>query len=200
MGRVCVRIIATTSLIAILSSCGGEISLTEYVDNVNAAVDRAHAAAAILTDEGVLDNEDLTPQEVGAGIRMGLEEVRRPLQETIDAIDPPEEVDDLHTLLWSWHADLIAIEAALADRFDETPDTEEGWTSLSSSEEMTAYRASLAEGKQVCIDFQAELDATEARGVFGDSPWLPRELKEVVEIALGCDSFPEDPQSVYRYP
>ena len=47
---------------------------------------------------------------------------------------------------------------------------------------------------------QAELDATVERGVFADTPWIPSELKEVVDIVLGCDGFPEHPEDVYRYP
>ena len=115
-------------------------------------------------------------------------------------IEPPEQVVELHTLLWSWHAEFIAIETALAERIGETPDTAAGWTSLSDSTEMASYRASIAEGKQVCLDFQAQLDETEARGAFEDVPWLPGELSEVVNAALGCEWFPEDPESVYLYP
>lgn len=106
----------------------------------------------------------------------------------------------MHTLLWSWHADFIHVETTLAARVGATADTEEGWTTLSGSPEVAAYRASIAEGKQVCIDFQAQLDATEERGAFEDVPWLPSELSEVVNASLGCEWFPDDPQSVYRYP
>ena len=65
---------------------------------------------------------------------------------------------------------------------------------------MAAYREGIAEGKRICIEFQAELDATEERGVFADAPWIPVEMAEIVEAVLGCAWFPEDPESVYRYP
>ena len=175
------------------------MSLTEYVDSVNAAIADAERVVVIMDEEGVF-GADPTPQTISAGIRRGLDEVRIPLQKAIDDIDPPDEVEDLHALMWEWHAEFITVETALTERLADTPDTEEGWTQASDSEEMAAYRASLEEGKQVCIDFQGELDATEERGVFGDTPWLPSQLSEVVDIALGCQHFPEDPQSVYRYP
>ena len=35
---------------------------------------------------------------------------------------------------------------------------------------------------------QAKLDATAARGAYADTPWVPGELKEVVDAFLGCDS------------
>ena len=65
---------------------------------------------------------------------------------------------------------------------------------------MATYRAALAYDKQLCSDFQAELDATEERGVFADTPWIPGELKEVVEVVLGCEGYPDDPEDVYRPP
>ena len=65
---------------------------------------------------------------------------------------------------------------------------------------MAANRDAIAEGKRVCTDVQAQLDATAARGVFADVPWVPAELSEVVEAVLGCEWFPENPQDVYRYP
>lgn len=65
---------------------------------------------------------------------------------------------------------------------------------------MEAYRRAIGEGKQACTDFQTKLDATEERGVFTDTPWIPEELQEVVSAALGCEWFPEHPDDVYRYP
>jgi hypothetical protein len=65
---------------------------------------------------------------------------------------------------------------------------------------MAAYRTAVTIDRQACLDIQAELDATAARGVFADTPWIPGELKEVVETVLGCGTFPETPQDLYRPP
>jgi hypothetical protein len=65
---------------------------------------------------------------------------------------------------------------------------------------MAAYRAAIAEGRQVCNEFQDELDSTAARGAFEDVPWLPGEMSEVVEAVLGCAWFPADPEDVDRWP
>ena len=73
-----------------------------------------------------------------------------------------------------------------------------GWPELLETSEVAAYRAALVEGKQMCIEFQATLDATESRGVFADTPWLPAEFSEVVDARLGCDLFPENPDSVFQ--
>jgi hypothetical protein len=72
------------------------------------------------------------------------------------------------------------------------------WEELSETTEMADYRAAVVMDKQTCIEFQGELDATAQRGVFADATWIPAELKEVVEAALGCASFPENPEDLYR--
>ena len=195
------RAVVVLGVALVAASCGGdELSLTEYVEQVNEAT-----AAAIAADERLMSEDAIqsanSPQLIAAGLRRALDEIRLPLQRAVDDIDPPDQVSELHSLLWDWHAAFIPIEEALLDRFDETPNTEAGWTALSNSDEMAAYRGSLVDGRQACIDFQAELDATEARGVFADVAWLPGELKETVVAALGCEAFPEDPyRDVWVYP
>ncbi len=183
-----------------VGGCGdGEMSLTEYVERVNAIAERASQQGAELITEAA-QIADFTPQHLQASLERGLREIRVPLQEAADSIEPPEQVTDLHYLMWDWHAKFISIEEALAARVASAEDTAADWETLSESPEVAAYRAALAEGKQVCTDFQAELDATAERGVFADTPWLPSELKEVVKAVLGCESFPEHPEDVYRYP
>jgi hypothetical protein len=190
----------TLCLALAIGACGGsEITLTEYVELVNEAAALAGERATQLREEGALGG-GTTPQEVEAGIRKGLEVVRIPLQDAVDAIEPPEQVAELHALLWNWHADFIQMETTFAERVGATPHTEEGWKTLYDGPEAAAYRDAIAEGKQVCIDFQAQLDDTEARGAFEDVAWLPSELSEVVTAALGCEWFPDDPQTIYRYP
>jgi hypothetical protein len=189
----------TLSLVLLLGACGGEMSLTEYVERMNSVADEAGRKGEELFSEADLLIE-FTPQILQGGLERGLREIRIPLQEGVDAIDPPEQVADLHNLMWGWHARFISIEEALAVRAGAAEHTDAGWEELSDSPEMAAYRSAIAEGKQVCIDFQDDLDATAERGVFSDNPWLPGELKEVVTAALGCEWFPEHPEDVYRYP
>lgn len=185
----------------VLAGCGSaEPTLTEYVEEINAASGAAIVRAEELTAQGNLAGESLTPQEAQTRILRALEEIRVPLQEAIDDIDPPTQVAALHALLWDWHADFIRTERALAERIGTVPNTLSGWTAFSDSPEVAAYRASLAEGKQVCIDFQTELDATQARGAFEDVPWIPSEFSEAVYAALGCEFFPDDPATVYQVP
>jgi len=187
-------------LVLVMTGCSSnELSLTEYVDQVNEAAEQAsQRGEALLADAAAVT--DLSPQLISDGLRRGLAEVRVPLQEAADEIEPPTQVADLHHLMWDWHAEFMEVEEALADRAGTTPDTAEGWADLSDSPEMEAYRRALADGKQVCLDFQSQLDATAERGTFEDTPWIPSEMRQVVEAVLGCSWFPDDPDAVYRYP
>lgn len=152
---------------------------------------RRRAQPSALIAEGT-QVTDFTPQHLQAGLERGLREIRVPLQTAADALEPPAQVADLHDLMWSWHAGFIPIEQALAARAGATA---ADWEALSDSPEMAAYRDAITEGKRVCTDLQAQLDATAARGVFTDVPRVPAELSEVVEAVLGCEWFPENPKT-----
>jgi hypothetical protein len=143
--------------------------------------------------------DDFTPLDLQA-ILEGARVIRIDVKEATDDIEPPKQVADVHDLVFNWHTRFIPIEEALAIRAGTAADTAVDWEKLSNSPEMEAYRAAIAEGKQACTDLQAKLDATEEREVFADTPWIPGELKEVVERVLGCGMFPEHPENVYRYP
>ena len=186
-------------LALLLYSCGGgEMSLTEYTERINAI----EVSASQQGEELAAKTEqitDLTPQDLQAVLEQA-KEIRVAVKEATDDIEPPEQVADIHHLVFDWHTEFIPIEEALAARAGTAPHTDAGWEELSDSPEMATYRASIAEGKRVCTDLQAKLDASEERGVFADTPWIPGEMKEVVERVLGCVWFPEHPEDVYRYP
>jgi hypothetical protein len=184
----------------LLGACGGgEVSLTEYVDQINAIAIEAgeKGAALIAAGESV---EDFTPEHLRAGLERGLTEIRVPLQAAADVMEPPDQIADLHDRMWDWHGRFIVVEEALAERAGVAEDSDAGWRALSDSPEMAAYRTAIGQGKRLCTDLQAELDATSERGVYADNPWLPPRMKEVVNAVLGCEWFPEDPENVYRYP
>lgn len=183
----------------VVVACSGRgISLTEYVDRLNAVGAEASARGEALADQAA-QTIDFTPQDLQA--LLGLAgEIRTDVQEAVEAIEPPEQIADLHDEIFGWHARFIAIESDLAERAGTAEDTDADWTALSESPEMTAYRTAIAEGEQICADFQSKLDATARRGAFPDVPWLPSEMTEVVEAVLGCEWFPDDPENVYRWP
>lgn len=189
----------TVLLSLLLLGCGGgELSLTEYTERINAIEMRASRQGEELAAEAQ-DAVDFTPQDLQAILEKA-RVIRIEVKDATDDIEPPDQIADIHNLVFDWHTEFITIEEALAARAAIAPHTDEGWTALSDSPEMAAYRSALAEGRQVCLEFQSRLDATEERGVFADTPWIPGEMKEVVERVLGCDWFPENTEDVYRYP
>ncbi len=197
------------AVVLVLAGCGGrEMSLTEYVDRINAIFERGveqyeplatspeglvlivgQGSHLGIADQGV-QLTDFTPRD----LQVALERVAEIQDEALEAaadIEPPDQIADLHRL---YFRKLPITE--LAARAGTAAD----WYELSESEEMAVYRAALAADKQVCAEFQAKLDATADRGVFADTPWIPGELKETVNHALGCDSLPEHPEDAYRPP
>lgn len=203
----CALMVVVASLL--IASCGGsEMSMTEYVDELDAVFDRgiARYEELITSPEGRVlvagqgehlgfDSEgaelsDFTPWE----LHIALEQVAEIQTEAVaaaGAIDPPEEIEELHAL---YFRELPIAELAARAA------TAEDWHELSESEEMAAYRAGLAADNEVCAEFQEALDATAARGAFEGTPWIPAELKEIVDYALGCSSLPQNPEDVYRPP
>jgi len=147
---------------------------------------------AVLIAEGA-QLADFTPQDLQAALeRLG--EIEAEALEAGAAIEPPPQIADLANLLSDDR--FTSARVALAARAGSATN----WEELSETPEMAAYRTALAVDKQTCIDLQAKLDATAERGVFADAPWIPGELKEIVEGFLGCDGLPENPDDVYRPP
>jgi hypothetical protein len=193
------------AVIVVAGGCGGgEMSLTEYVERLNAIVDGASQQyevlvaspqGAVLVAEGA-QLTDFTPQDLQAAF-VRLKEIEMEVQEATEAIEPPEQIADLHNFFFDFDDDsFISAQDALAARAGTAAD----WQELSESPEMAAYRAALAADKETCTDIEAELNATAERGVFADVPWIPGELKEIVEVVLGCAGYPEHPEDVYRPP
>ena len=190
-------------LLLLLGACGGaESPLTDYVENLNDIVETARQqyGELVATPEGgvlvaeaqQLDN--FTPQD----LKIALEKVRiieAGVDEATAAIDPPPLVAELHHLFFDFDSEFISSQEALAVRAGSALD----WNELDATPEMAAYRAALAQDKQDCIAAQDEVNAiAERRESFADTPWIPTELKEVFEVAFGCDGYPAHPEDLYR--
>lgn len=184
------------------------MTMTEYVDEIDAIFDRAVARYQVLaaspegevlvagqgdhigfTNEG-MQLSDFTPQDLHIAFEE-LTEIQREAVTAANAIDPPDQIEELHAL---YFRELPIAEVAARAA------TAEDWYELSESEEMKAYRDALEADIEVCAEFQSALDATAARGVFEDVPWIPGELQEIVDYALGCAGVPQNPQDAYRPP
>ena len=184
------------------SACGGDdLSLTEYVDEVQALVAAAGEQAAdlyasqeggVLAAEGA-ELESFAPQDLKVALE-GIGDIEAELLGKAAEIDPPSVVEEFHQLFFD--DTYTKAREALAARAATATD----WVELSATAEMEAYRAAVARDKQLCVDVQADLDATAERAEFADTPWLPAELKEVVDAVLGCGEFPDNPYDMFRAP
>jgi hypothetical protein len=105
--------------------------------------------------------------------------------ERLHDLDPPATIADLHEQGMDLFSDLVEGEKAMAARiasFDTVTEPSQWWDT--------------AEGKSVqvvneqifvlCNQFQATYDATIARVVLSDTPWIPDRMKEVIQIDVGC--------------
>ena len=178
------------------------MSLPDYVERLNAIVDGASQQyealtatqqGAVLVAEGTQLN-DFTPQDLQAAFEE-MKEIEIEVRDATVAIEPPAQIADLHNLFFDFDDEsFTSAQDVLATRAGTAAD----WEELSETPEMAAYRVALAEDKQRCTDFEAALDATAERLVFGETPWIPGELKEFVDAVIGCAGYPENPEDVYR--
>ncbi|MGB5185501.1 MAG: hypothetical protein WBO84_00040 [Acidimicrobiia bacterium] len=197
------RVLVVTLLAGVAASCGGgELSMSDYTERVAVVVDRASQQyeALVASPQGAVliakpeQIESFSPQD----LQTALEQVRQieaEVEESIAAIDPPDQVAQFHHLFFRFGEGFISAQEALAARAGTAAD----WDELSESPEMGAYRAALAQDRQDCFDFRSQLNTiAEQRGDLSETPWIPSDLKEVFSVFLGCDGYPAHPDDVYR--
>jgi hypothetical protein len=180
------------------------MTMTEYVDSLNAIVGEArqqYEELAASAESRVLSAErdelvEFAPRDLQVAL-VRVRQIEAHVDEATSAIDPPEQIAELHNLFFDFDSEFISAQEALAERAGTAVD----WNELSNTPEMAAYRMALAEDKQSCLESQAHVNAIGEQGeAFADTPWIPTELKEIFEVVLGCDGYPEHPEDVYRPP
>ena len=190
------------TIIVISGGCGGgsELSLAEYVEAFNTLTDPASQQYADLVaspqgDVLVAEGDqlaDFTPQDLGNALEL-VGKIEAEVLVAAGKIKAPDQVAEFHEFFFATSSFTPAREA-LAARAATAVD----WAELSDSPEMAAYRLALAEDKLACATFENEMDAAAEGQVFTDVPWFPSELSEQIERVLGCESFPENPEDMYR--
>jgi hypothetical protein len=202
--KIPMRFACASALLAlIIAGCGGgELSVTDYVASLNATVDTARGEyeALVTSPEGAVllaNGEQLaeyTPHDLQVALG-AIRDIEVGVEERIGAIQPPEEVADMHNFWFDFDSNFIPAQDALEARAGTAAD----WDELSESPEMAAYRSALADDKRWCAEFEAQLNTPEdERENLTDIPWIPSEMKQIVEAVLGCAGYPEHPEDVYR--
>ena len=100
-------------------------------------------------------------------------------------LDAPDSAADLHAATVDIVTRLADAQSALARRASRASTVYE-LADLMDTPEGRAFLAIDEQAIALCRAAQAEMDETEAREMFGDTPWVPAELQEVVIVALQC--------------
>jgi hypothetical protein len=167
-------------LTVMLVACGGGgLSLTEYAERLDVLA----LELGGLLDAGDIQMSAGTPTlEDAQEVLTSAVAARSGFQEGLTALDPPEGFADVHSDFVEVHSRIIAAQEAFASRAATAATLEE----LDQSTEAEAYRAIGTEAASLCQEFRARIDATADREVFADAPWIPGEMKEVVEVTFRC--------------
>ena len=143
------------------------------------------SASFAMTDEfDVLEAQwaSATTVEDGKEVLDRAVAIRTDLQNGLTDLDPPEALADLHGDLVEQLGQLLAVQEVWAVRAETAGSLDE----LEESPEAVAYWDLEAEMRPLCLEFQSRLDATAEREIFAEVPWVPSDMKEVVELVVAC--------------
>jgi hypothetical protein len=169
------------ALVVIATACGGGPTLGEYAEELESLVVTMNAHLDQL-DAGLETTPDMEAVRSYARERV---EIRSDFLAALSALDPPDDVAELHVVAVGIMERLTAAESALADRvmsMDSTDSIESIWA----TPEGIAARTADEEAVAVCLAAQTTLDDTADRSQLKDVPWIPPEMKEVVVVVFGC--------------
>jgi hypothetical protein len=163
----------------VIAACGGgTLSLTEYSERVS-------SMSQVMLDEfDVLEPQwaSATTVEEGEEVLNRAVAIRTNLQNGLTDLNPPEAFADIHADLVELLGRILAATEVWAARTATAGTLDE----LQTSPEALAYWDLDAGMGRLCLELQSKLDATAARAVFADVPWIPSDLKEVVNAIGSC--------------
>jgi hypothetical protein len=168
--------------IAVLaSSCASEISLPEYAEEVEALVSTMNARLDEL-DAELVDTADLNSVKEYARERV---KARTVFLSGMKELDAPEAVVDLHAEAISIMGRVVETEGTLSDMVQDLnslSDVDSIWD----TPEGVAARTADARAVVLCEAAQETLDNTDSGSEMEGVPWIPPEMKQIVQVALGC--------------
>lgn len=173
------------SMAVAVAGCGGPMTATEYVTELNALVsdattslERAIEASSQVEERTMADEVALLEEEIA---------IRRELLEGFDVLDPPGSLVDIHGIIRGQ----LARHLAAAEGLAPVAETVSSLDQLLETSEFAEYRAANVDGAGLCVDVQERLDRLADTGqAFAETPWIPGDLALVVRAALGCLEVP----------
>jgi hypothetical protein len=169
-------------MLVVVACGGGTLTLSEYAAQGTAVVTVMEERIAALDVEW--DSGTPTVERARSYWDRRID-ARVESLEGLQDLNPPDSISELHATGMGLYERLIAAEEALAARVAsfETATEREEWWNTAEAQTVTAVND---EVDAFCRVFQAMYDATVERLVFSDSQWIPPEMKEVVQIDIGC--------------
>ena len=167
----------------VVAACGGgSLSMSEY--NVQGTALVTVMEQRIFTLDAEWESQAQTVERARSYWDRRLE-ARVEALEGLQALNPPDEVAELHETGLRLFSNLTAAEEDLAIRvasFQTVTERAQWWNTA----EGKAVRAADEEIDAFCHVFQAAYDATIERVILSDVPWIPSDMKEFVQIDIGC--------------
>ena len=177
------RFLVLVAVAAVLvAACSSSMSLGEYA----AEVERLVMTMNQRIDDGEADVAADSTLERAQSYAADRLDTRHDFIEAFDALEPPDEVADLHAKALDIFHRLEDAETTLADLVMAAGSFEEAdavWVTPQGE----AFRKIDEEAVALCAVVQADLDATQHREAFADTPWIPPEMKDVIEVTFRCD-------------
>jgi hypothetical protein len=172
-------LVAGCLTLALVACGGGSLSLTEYAERLDALA--VELGEQLVAGDARMSTGTPTLADAQQVLTDALA-ARTDFQEGLTALDPPDEFADVHSDLVEVHSRIIAAQEAFVARTATAATLEE----LDQSAEAEVYRAIGTEAASLCEELRATINATADREVFADTPWIPEDMKEVVEVMFGC--------------
>jgi hypothetical protein len=166
----------------LLGACSSGPSLTEYAEDIEAVV-TAHNTDMDANDV-YLDGETQTLERIKTYATRRME-LRESFLEGLEALDPPDEAEDLHNAAVETIRSLVESERVLFEQATGATDIA-AVGDIWASPEGQAARAADAQAIAICQAAEAAINSTEERQALVGMPWVPTELQEVVTVAFGC--------------
>jgi len=169
----------------LVASCGdGSLGLAAY--NEEGTVIAAEMEGRIAALDAAWNPETATVDDVRMYWDQRIDAYETGL-EGFQGLKPSGEVAELHRTGMELFTNLVEAESAVADRvasFETVTGPEQWWATA----EGAAVRAAEEDIYSLCLVFQATYDATVERIVVSDVPWIPSEMKEIVQVDIGCET------------
>ena len=176
-------------LVFVVAACGGgDLSLAEYNEQGMALVSVMEERLYELDAEW--DSQTATVEDVRAYWDERIEAFETALG-GFEALEPAAGVAELHRTGMELFTKLVAAESALAARVisSDTATVPDQWWDTA---EGVAVGAVEDEIYSFCLVFQAMYDRSVERIALSDVPWIPAQMKEIVQVDIGCETVRGD--------